>query len=56
MDQQKVEAFLKEYKELCDKYKMHLVVQPIYRATNHGTFELELEARVAEVISGAKEI
>lgn len=41
--------FHEEYQALCKKYGMQVVVQPVFVGTNHGTFELSLQAQVGQL-------
>lgn len=45
----KEEQFAKEYKELCDKLGVRIVVVPTWAPTNHGTFELTLQYSIGEL-------
>lgn len=51
LTKEKAQAFVDEYNELCKKHGVKLVSYPVWKQTNHGTFELEIEFKVAEVNS-----
>ena len=46
-EQQRVDGFIKEYKELCDRTGYRLVATPNYKARDDGTYSLIIEYGVA---------
>lgn len=41
--------FIKDYEELCKKTGFQIVAQPVWVATNHGSFEMTVQAQVGEL-------
>jgi hypothetical protein len=41
--------FEKEYKELCDRTGFQIVVNPAFVSTNHGSFEVVLQAGIGKM-------
>lgn len=49
-DQERVDEFLKEYRELCQKHKLQLIVTPQWRFSPDGNdFRLQLQEQVIKI-------
>jgi len=41
-DQQKANLFIQEYQALCEKHGYRIVVNPVWKSTKHGSFEISI--------------
>jgi hypothetical protein len=48
-EQEKANAFAKEYDELCNKHGFVIVPVPTWVSTNHGSFELVLKLNAERI-------
>lgn len=48
-DQQKAEAFAKEYQALCEKHGYNIVVVPAFIARDDGTFSVKLQHSIGKM-------
>jgi hypothetical protein len=46
--QEIMQDFSNEYVALCQKYGCEIIAQPVWIATNHGTYELSLQLTVVK--------
>lgn len=44
-----VEAFVKEYSALCEKYGYQIVVSPAFKARDDGTFSVVLQSSIGKL-------
>lgn len=49
MDQEKIDAFIKEYGELREKHRLDFVSIPTYQPNAQGTWELKIQTQVAMI-------
>jgi hypothetical protein len=48
-EQQRAEAFIKEYQELCEKHQFQLVISPAFKARDDGTWSVVLQSSVGKL-------
>lgn len=49
MDQEKVEAFMKEYGELREKHRLDFISVPVYQPNEKGNWDLRIKIQVATI-------
>lgn len=49
MEQEKIDAFIKEYGELREKYRLDFISLPVYQPNEQGTWELKIQTQVAMI-------
>jgi len=47
----KADRFIEEYKALCDKYQMRIVVTPAFKTRDDGTYSVVLQTSVGKMSS-----
>jgi hypothetical protein len=48
-DQDKAQAFVKDYEQICEKHQLRIVTTPAWRARDDGTFSLILTNAVGKL-------
>jgi len=48
---EKEQSFINEYNEICNKYGLQLIVQPVWIPTNHNTYEMSFKLAVGKIIN-----
>lgn len=51
-EQERIQDFIKEYELLCKGHGLHIVVNPVYKARDDGTFSTVLESSVVKLPMG----
>ncbi|HEC65892.1 hypothetical protein LCGC14_3070510 [marine sediment metagenome] len=42
-------VFMSEYQALCEKHGMDISIKPVFKATNHGSYEVILQQSVQKL-------
>ena len=48
-EQKKANEFIKQYRKLCEEYGYHIVVIPVYKLRDDGTFSTVLQTSIGKL-------